>query len=275
MSDNATVVYVAYGVDSLDLSWIPAETSVVIVHNDALLTASACQHRNVSHFWCDKNLGFGPAVNRALAAVTTPRVILCNPDTVLTDSHFEVLNSTDPSAIMAIPLVEADGVANAVVTPYWNVPAFIATAWRLGRFVPRGGPLIDRLLPLLGPFGAGHKEALAHTAGEWPLSERWVSGAVFSIATAAIRSVGGFDDAYFLYFEDADLHQRLGQTHPELRIHLADVDPGRHTVGGSVATSQDSADVRRHRQRSARTYASRQPGPAWRIAETLIPRGVR
>ncbi len=274
MTSRSTVIYVAYGVETLDLRWIPHDTAVIVVHNDERLPEAACGHASVHHIHTGSNVGFGAGMNRALGSVFTPRVILCNPDTGLTRAHFDALDDGDDHTIVTIPLVEADGVPNAVVNPYWTVPAFLATAWRLGRFAPRGGRRIEKVMPLLGPWGRGHRDSLTHRPGEWPVSERWVAGAVLSLPTEAICRVGGFDEEYFLYFEDADLHQRLARSHPELKIRLADIEPAHHAVGGSAVDPADSLDVARHRRRSARTYASRQPGVSWRVAESMLSLGT-
>ena len=274
MSAQSTVIVVAYGIETLDLDWVPTSTPVIIVHNDDRLAEAACAHPSVTHLRPAANLGFGPGVNLALLQVTTPRVILCNPDTLLTPAHFDALDRVGPNTIGAIPLVEADGVPNAVVNPYWSVPAFLATAWRLGRFVPRRGRLLRLVAPLLGRYGSAHNEALEHRAGEWPILDRWVAGAVLSLPTAALRAVGGFDEDYFLYFEDADLQQRLAKARPELTIKLMATEPAFHAVGGTVVSRADAELVARHRRRSARIYASRQHGAAWRVAQRLVEMGV-
>ena len=97
---------------------------------------------------------------------------------------------------------------------------------------------------------------------------------MLSLPTEALRAVGGFDEDYFLYFEDADLHQRLARDFPALRIRLPDVEPARHAVGGCATTYEDRRAVARHRRASARVYASRQPGRPWRFAESVLAVGA-
>ncbi|MEM8704976.1 MAG: hypothetical protein AAGE98_00850 [Actinomycetota bacterium] len=269
LTRGSTVLIVAYGITELDLSWVPTDGDVVVVHNDDRLTPDACDHPGVRHVEPGANVGFGAGMNLALAEVTTDRVILCNPDTALTVDHFRALDAAAAEPVIStVPLLEADGTPNAVVNPYWSVPAFLATAYRLGRFAPRGGRARDAASRLLGRNGAEHLGALAQGSGEWSIHDRWVSGAVFSAPTAELRSVGGFDEDYFLYFEDADLHQRLAVANPDLVVRMADIEPAHHFVGGSAGGGGDV--VARHRFRSARTYASRQPGVAWRVAERAL-----
>lgn len=266
---RSTVVCVVFGVDSIDLDWIPTDTPVVIVHNDDRLGSAACDHPLVRHVRPGENLGFGAGINRALVEVETERVILCNPDTVLGRHHFAALDDAAPDTIVAVPLVEADGTPNAVVNPYWTVPAFLVTAFRLGRFVPRGGRSRTIAARLLGRNGAAHLDALEQLPGRFSLTERWVSGAVLSVPADCLRAVGGFDESYFLYYEDADLQQRLARVRPDLRVELAEVDPGVHVVGGS-SDGPSCAVVAGHRRDSARIYASRQSGIGWRFAEAAL-----
>jgi N-acetylglucosaminyl-diphospho-decaprenol L-rhamnosyltransferase len=272
--NRSTVLMVTYGLSSIQLDWIPDDVDVVVVHNDDRLHPSSVRHPRARHLHPGRNLGFGAGMNLALSDVTTDRVILCNPDTRLAPLHFEALDNADDATIVAIPLVEDDGTPNAVVNPYWSVPAFFATAWRVGRFVPRDSRGRALAARLLGSNGGAHVEALAHRPGRWPLSERWVSGAVFSMPTASMRAVGGFDEDFFLYFEDAALQQRLARVDPSLMVELKAVAPARHAVGGSVGEAETRV-VARHRRSSARTYASRQPGIGWRLAQASLAVGAR
>lgn len=275
MMAAATVLYVAYGVTDLDLAWIPDEVTVVVVHNDDRLPEERCRHRRVVHLRPNRNLGFGAAVNEALWSVDTDRVILVNPDTSLDEIHFRALTDARPDEIVTIPLIEEDGSPNAVVSPYWGAMTFVATALRLGRFAPRHGRLRVFVSRLLGSWGSGHRDALDHRTGTWSVTDRWATGAVLSLPLEAIMAVGGFDEQYFLYFEDADLHQRLAALFPEMKVRLADVPPAVHRVGGCAQDRAEAVTVASHRCRSAITYSTRQPGIRWRLAHALVVRRVR
>ena len=261
-----TVVYVAYGIDRLNLDWIPGETSVVIVHNDERLATP--ERPGTVSLRPGANLGFGAGVNRALEVVTTPRVLLCNPDTRLAPAHFTALAGAPPDDVAAVPLVEPDGTPNSVINRYWHPMAFTATALRLGRFAPRGSARRSVLTRSLGRWGRSHRDSLHHVAGSWPLVERWATAAVVAAPTEALRAIGGFDDDYFLYYEDVDLQQRLARRFPTMRVHLLDVEPAIHEVGGS--DSGPASPVARHRLHAALTYARRQDGAAWAMAGALV-----
>lgn len=266
-----TVVYVAYGIDRLQLDWIPADTPVIVVRNDNRLAAP--DRADVLVLDPGSNLGFGAAINRALALVETPRVLLCNPDTDLRPEHFEALAAAPVDELVALPLVQPDGTATSVINGYWGPVAFVATALRLGRLAPRGGMARRLLAPLLGRWGRAHRASLGNEAGTWPLTERWATAAVLALPVAEVRTVGGFDDAYFLYYEDADLQQRLAARFPDLMLRLLDGAPGVHEVG-ACAIDQRSA-VARHRRAAAVVYARRQPGVRWGLAAQVVAMAER
>lgn len=286
--DDLTVIYVAYGVTTLDLDWIPAGVPILVVHNDNQL--GPLDRGEVVDLRPGQNLGFGAGVNLALKEVTTGRVLLCNPDTGLQRHHFEALAATPDRDLATLPLVEADGRPNSVVNRYYAPLPFLATAWRLGRLTPRGSRRRHFLVRALGRWGRDHQASFHLAAGSWPVSQWWASAAVLAAPVGALRAVGGFDDAFFLYYEDVDLQQRLAQRFPAMRIVVPDVPPGIHDVGGCApgaspvggappdpAGSQgdqgqapESGVVAAHRQRSAVTYARRQPGPAWAVAARLV-----
>ncbi len=51
--------------------------------------------------------------------------------------------------------------------------------------------------------------------------------------------VAGFDEAYFLYFEDVDFCWRLGRAHPAMVIRMCASSPVVHAVGGSAHRRDD------------------------------------
>ena len=79
-----------------------------------------------------------------------------------------------------------------------------------------------------------------------------MSGAVLSLPTEVFASVDGFDEGYFLYYEDADLFWRLAQESPNLRMRVVDVPAAVHDVGGSSPSSRTA----RLRRQSAQRYAA-------------------
>jgi GT2 family glycosyltransferase len=59
----------------------------------------------------------------------------------------------------------------------------------------------------------------------------WVSGAALAVRTAVFEEVGGFDERYFMYFEDVDLCARIRDAGHE--IHYLPSTRVEHLGGGS------------------------------------------
>jgi N-acetylglucosaminyl-diphospho-decaprenol L-rhamnosyltransferase len=147
------------------------------------------------------NRGFGAANNQAIGAATTPFVLLVNPDCTLDSQALNALRrcaQEHPQAVMVGPqLLDRRGAID--VNYRWA-----STGWT------SRGP---------GADGA--------------LCVGFMTGACMLIRTAPLRAIGGFDEAFFLYYEDDDLCLRL-QTQgalivePDARV----MHHGRGSVGG-------------------------------------------
>jgi N-acetylglucosaminyl-diphospho-decaprenol L-rhamnosyltransferase len=261
----SSLVMVLYGTDQLELDWVPDDTPIILVHNDRRLDPTLVHADGVAHLMAERNLGFGGGVNLGLSEVDTPRTVICNPDTELSAMHWDALQSDDPDEVRAIALDDATGRPTAVVNPYPSAFGHLAAGWRLGRVFPRGSRRRELFGRLAGGWARANVESFALTSGRWSLRTHWISGAVFSIDTERLRSVGGFDDRYFLYFEDIDLCRRLGVTFPEMAIVMTPVPAGVHAVGGSTDSTGSGRRTRSMHLASARRYAAQQPGWSWAV----------
>jgi N-acetylglucosaminyl-diphospho-decaprenol L-rhamnosyltransferase len=81
----------------------------------------------------------------------------------------------------------------------------------------------------------------------------WLSGACLLIRPSAFREVNGFDEAFFMYFEDVDLAWRLRK-----RGWLAIYVPTAHILhSGARSTSRQAAYMRKVHHKSASLYLTR------------------
>ncbi len=268
------MIVVAFGQCSLDLEWVPPSTPIIVVHNDDLLADSACVHPRVLHLRPGTNLGFGRGVNLALCQVTSPRVVICNPDMELKRAHFRALTIECEGDLVTVPLVRAAGQPMASVVPYPTAPLLVMGTFRVIRVAPPGSRRRAWLTRLLGRWGEERRWSVTTPIGRYSLQRFWVPGAAFSIDTDLLRAVGGFDERYFLYLEDTDLCRRLAARDSGLGVIVAEVVPGFHEVGGSARTSDATLLVRRSQWKSAVLYASRQTGVGWRVAEVVLRLGA-
>jgi N-acetylglucosaminyl-diphospho-decaprenol L-rhamnosyltransferase len=88
---------------------------------------------------------------------------------------------------------------------------------------------------------------------ELPRDVEWISGAALWLRRAALDRVGGWDERFFLFFEDVDLCRRLGADGWVIAY-----EPGghvMHTVGGSRARRPVKSILEHHR--AAYQYASK------------------
>ena len=80
-------------------------------------------------------------------------------------------------------------------------------------------------------------EAIA--SGASSVTVDWVSGACMLVRRSALHAVGGFDERYFLYWEDADLCRRLRGA--GFRIRYVPGASAIHRVGESSRTARKAA----------------------------------
>jgi len=147
------------------------------------------------------NPGFGAGVNRAAALTRGDLLLVLNPDTIVDCDVIPRLSAWMDShartGIVAPLIATADGAieASARAFPGWSTVLGGRSTW-LSRAWP-SNPLSRRNL-------------LTGSEVREPIDVDWVSGACMLIRRDAFDAVGGFDEGFFLYWEDADLCRRLG-----------------------------------------------------------------
>jgi N-acetylglucosaminyl-diphospho-decaprenol L-rhamnosyltransferase len=171
-----------------------------------------------------RNLGFGQGANQGIADCTAEYVLLLNSDTRLAPGALSALTSyldSHPRVAIAGPrLVGSDGHLQASCFPFW-------LPFPLGAFAADGAA--GRVLARLPRVKRGLIPADWYTpAGPAP----WVVGAAIAVRRAAFEAVGGFDAAFFMYFEDVDLCRRLVAAGWD--VHFAPVTTISHVGGAST-----------------------------------------
>lgn len=135
----------------------------------------------------DRVKGFGENHNAAFRHCTTPYFCVCNPDIRLPSDPFPPLLEalSAPRAAVAGPLVR--GAKGSIEDSARRFP----TAWFLLKKL-----FVDRREP-------------DYPADRGALEADWCAGMFMLFRSDAYRALGGFDEAYFLYYEDVDLCRRL------------------------------------------------------------------
>jgi GT2 family glycosyltransferase len=207
-----------------------AASQVVVVDNDS--SDGSVEMVKSKYPWVTlhanrTNLGYGAAANQAIGGCTTQYVVLLNSDTLLQTGALEALGrylDEHPQASIVGPrLVNADGTVQASCysfpTPLDTFLENSSVAVFLGRLIRRYIPGIRRLYWRTWPHDS---------ASIVP----WVKGAVLAMRREAFKSVGGFDESFFMYFEDADLCYRMKKAGWE--IHFTPVTTIIHVGGAST-----------------------------------------
>ena len=181
------------------------------------------------------NVGFGRGINQGVAASSAPLILIMNPDCRLVagavDSMRAELAAHPSCAIVGPRILDPDGTVQGSAR---GDPDMLT-----GLF-GRTGPLRG-LFPSLPVARRNVVTALASTDGDASVTVDWISGACMLARRAAFASVRGFDERYFLYWEDADLCRRLRRNGYEVRYVTGAAAV--HRVGHSSQTAR-AASVR-------------------------------
>ena len=141
----------------------------------------------------ERNLGFGPALNRAVAEHRADPLILLNDDA-----------AAGPRFVEALLDAAAEGV---------QAVAGVMLQERAPELIDSAGVVADRTL--MG-FDYLHGEPLA--AAETAAGPLGPTGGAALYDRAAFEAVGGFDERIFLYYEDLDLALRMAAAGARCRL---------------------------------------------------------
>ncbi|HEU4670771.1 MAG TPA: glycosyltransferase family 2 protein [Dyella sp.] len=207
--DDVTVVCVTYQsrmlVESLAerLRHFP---QVIFIDNGSTDGTASALRRLIPHariLQREDNGGFGTANNEAMAQVLTPFALLLNPDCSLASGSLEALldcMGRYPSAGAAAP-----------------------QGWRAGGRPQKSyRPAFYAKLP-----------RQAYRPPDATCSAQWLNGCCLLLRTDAFHQIGGFDERFFLYYEDDDLCLRLRRAGYEC---LIEPSASVFHVGGASST---------------------------------------
>lgn len=215
------------------LKYLPREGEVLVVDNASTdQTAKVLEKfgNKISLIKSEKNLGFAKGNNLAAKQAKGEYLFLLNPDTEITQPVFEKLiqfynsnkarisssayEETSDAGIVAPKLIMLDGKVQASVK---NLPTVI-------------GAFKEYILGIKNSYSEYVPE------GDKPKEVGIVYGAAMLVKKDLFEKVKGFDEKYFMYYEDADLCKRIRSLGKKVYYY-----PGvsiRHIVGG-VKTDTD------------------------------------
>ena len=246
------VVTVSYGSGAVltdFLRSVPAssESSLVVVvadnDSDDKVVESLAAETSAKYLRLKRNVGYGGAINAAVRSL--PRdvrwVLVSNPDVVLTPKVIDVL--------LAVGSRDAriGAIGPAIMTDDEIYPS--------ARKVPSIRTGIGHALFANIWLGNPWTRAYRHES-EREMTQRdagWLSGACVLLRRSAFDELGGFDDGYFMYFEDVDLGYRLGRAG-----YRSVYEPAAVVVhSGAHSTKEQSARMIAVHHQSARRFLTR------------------
>ncbi len=127
------------------------------------------------------NAGFGSANNQAMAMVRTPFALLLNPDCTI----------APPDVQRLLACMQRFPKAGVVGPQNWRSETVAQVSHRNAFFKPDTKDLSQ--LP------------------KKVVKAEWIHGCCQLIRATAFHRIGGFDEVFFLYYEDDDLCLRMGQ----------------------------------------------------------------
>ncbi len=192
-----TVVVVNYGSHALlraNLATLPGPLIVVdnfSTDTERSAVTELCDDRSWTLLPQPDNRGFAAAVNAGVAAAEqagATEVVLINPDAVVPADVLDALGRQlrdEPMTLVSPRIVNSAGAS------YFHGSRVVLGSGRM-RSRPRPGP--DTPAVLYPESEAGLRD--------------WISGACMAFSVALWRAAGGWDERYFLYWEDVDFSQR-------------------------------------------------------------------
>jgi len=206
------------------------------------------------------NLGFAAGVNVAARHARNRFLMVLNPDTVVEGPVIRVLEdfceSHPDSAVVGPRILNGDGSVqpSARAFPSFSTLFGGRSAWLTRRY-PRNPWARRNLLGL---------DAAA------PLRADWISGSCLMTRRDVFERLGGFDEAFFLYWEDADYCRRVAEL-GYARMYVPSVSV-RHFGGGSAR--YNLARAIREFHASAYVLYCRQTGSIGRAAAPIVRAGL-
>jgi N-acetylglucosaminyl-diphospho-decaprenol L-rhamnosyltransferase len=266
---QVAVVTVSYGSEDVlrpFLASLPAASAhpltVIVADNKvdaadtvvARLTADA----GATYLPLETNCGYGGAINRAVAALPAEIewVVVSNPDVTVNpgaiDTLLDSIRGHDLVGSVGPRILSSDG---SLYPSARSIPSLRSGV---------GHALFANVWPN-NPWTRGYRrESLGAVVRR---DAGWLSGAFLIVRRSVFDELAGFDEGYFMYFEDVDLGYRIG------RLGLRNVYEPAATVvhTGAHSTTSDSRRMARAHHDSARRFLTRKySGPLlWPVRTAL------
>lgn len=204
---------------------------IVIVNNDEnqdirQLPLDFSKIKIIDH---KKNVGFGAAMNLGAKEAGGEFLLMLNPDTeIMTENVAEVLNEFEKNKRLGI-------IGGGIIDRKGK-----RQEWSAGREIS----LYDLARNNLG---------ISRSRSIWSSSQKiicdWVAGTALFVRKDLFEWLGGFDERFFMYFEDMDLCRRVRKSGKEVMFF-----PEFRVLHGSGESYEDKRLQKKHYYDSMETY---------------------
>jgi N-acetylglucosaminyl-diphospho-decaprenol L-rhamnosyltransferase len=146
-----------------------------------------------------QNVGFARACNQGMEASKGENVLFINPDAVVEGDFFEslegFLDENPRAGVVGPKIVGFEGDVQLTARKELSfLSGILGRTSLLTRLFPKN-PLVKRLFP-----------AAEKLTG--PTAVDWIAGTCMAVRRRTLEEIGGMDERFFMYFEDADLCRR-------------------------------------------------------------------
>lgn len=153
---------------------------------------------DVKFIFLSRNNGFGSGCNIGIKTAIGKYVVFVNPDIIFTENVFypllELMEENDDIAVSTGVLQDME---NNLIYTYNKFPGFV---WELKEALGKGSQkTIDNLL----------KRKCIINRVNTPFYVDWVIGAFMFFRATVIKELKGFDEDFFLYYEDMEIQRRV------------------------------------------------------------------
>jgi len=207
------------------------------------------------------NPGYGGGVNAGVATLssTVEFFLVVNPDVVLDPGSLDEL----------LAVLESDDTIGSVGP---KIRDHSGTVYPSARSIPSlrvgtGHALLGDLVPS-NPWTRKY-----HAFANYEVQREagWLSGACVLVRRSAFDSVGGFDDDFFMYFEDVDLGYRLGRAGwRNVLVPSATVEH----EGGHSTRNHSARMITAHHVSARLWIRKRYAGILWWPVRTVVATGL-
>lgn len=208
-----------------------------------------------------ENPGYGSAANIGVAALPDDCdwFVVCNPDITVTPDTLATLleqaHSHPNAGVLGPAISNEDG-----------------SLYPSARALPTLGVGIGHaLLGVMWPENRWTRAYRGDYRGTSTRESGWLSGSFVLVRREAFVAIGGFDEGYFMFFEDVDLGWRIADAgYTNLYVPKASAIH----LGGHSTKSNYTLMLQAHHHSAMRFIGKRYPGPLYCPVRTVIGAGL-